>query len=72
MKTYIQIIIFKFYERIRRVNVFFLIFNFHDNNFNDVINSFHNLRFLNKGIVFELSQFTRVYVFTLCFLNDIS
>ena len=39
----------------RRVNVFFLIFDFYDNNFNDIINSFYTFRFLNKKIVFELS-----------------
>ena len=72
MKIYIQIIVFKFYKCMRRVNVFFLTLDSHDNNFNDIINSLYNLRFLNKKIVFELSQFIRVCVFTLCFFNDIS
>ena len=71
MRIYIQIIIFKFYKRIRRINVFSLIFNFHDNNFNNVINSLHNFRFLNKKLIFELSQFTRICVFTLYFFKNI-
>ena len=72
MKIYIQIIVFKFHKHMRRVNVFFLTLDFHDNNFNDIINSFYNLRFLNKEIGFELSQPIRIYVFTLYFFNDIS
>ena len=70
MKIYIQIIIFKFYKRIRRVNVFFLIFNSHDNNFNNIINSFYNLRFFNKEIIFKLLEFIYVYIFTLCFFDN--
>ena len=64
-------IIFKFYKRIRYINVFFLIFGSYDNNFNNVINSLHNFRFLNKKLIFELSQFTRMCVFTFYFFEDI-
>ena len=50
---------------------FFLIFGSHDNNFNNVINSLYNFRFLNKKLIFELSQFTRMCVFTFYFFEDI-
>ena len=42
----------------------------HGSNFNDVINSLNSLRSLDKGLVLDLPQPTRVCAFTLCFLDD--
>ena len=70
MRVYIQIATFKFYERIRRANVFSLTLDSHGSNFNNIINSLHDLRSFDKRVILELSQPTRVCAFTLCFIDD--
>ena len=56
----------------RRVNVFFIIFEFHESNFDNIIEVFQNFRHFDQNTILNLSQFIRVCAFLLCFLNDMS
>lgn len=72
MGVYIQIAAFNFHERMRRASVFPLTLGPHGSNLNDIVNALQGLRHFNKGVVLELPQLTRICVFAICFLGDMS
>ena len=70
IKIYLIFVFFFFSERMRRINVFSIIFESYNNNLNDVLNTLSSLRNIDKGIIFDLSQSTRVYIFLLCIIEN--
>ena len=56
INVYVILVVFNFNERMRRVNVFFLIFESHESNFNNVLNILLSLHELNKkSMILNLS-----------------
>ena len=72
MKVYLQFAAFIFHEKMRRSNVFTLILNFHDSNFNEIFDTLSFLRSFDKEIVLDLSQSTKVCAFSLCITKNMS
>ena len=70
MKVYLQFAAFTFHKKMRRSNVFILTLNFHDSNLNEIFDALSFLRSLDKEIVFDLSQSTRVCAFSLCITKN--
>ena len=57
-------------ERMRRVNVFPITLGPHGSNLNDVLDTLSTLRDIDKGVVLDLPQPTRVCIFPLCMIGD--
>lgn len=70
MGVYVQIAAFKFHEQMRRTNVFPLILGPHGSNLDNVMRALQGLRNLDRSVVLELLQPTRVCAFVMCFLGD--
>ncbi|KAL9036395.1 MAG: hypothetical protein Q9180_004325 [Flavoplaca navasiana] len=70
MGVYLMLGSLSFSERMRRVNVFPLTLGPHGSNLDDVLDSLVSLKELDKGIVLDLPQRTRVCVFPLCMTGD--
>ena len=70
MGVYLLLASFCFKERMRRVNVYPLTLGPHGSNLNDVLDALSSLRNLDKGVVLELPQPTRVCIFPLCTIGD--
>lgn len=72
MSFYLQIAVLSFNDHMRCTNVFSLTLELHDSNFNDVVDALQNLRHFDQDVVLELLQSTRICIFALCFLEDMS
>ena len=71
MKIYIIIAIFIFRERARKVNVFLIIFDFHDNNFFDVIKVLQHFENFDENINILINDEKIFFcVFIHIFIND--
>ena len=54
IKIYFILAFFFFNERMRRINVFSIIFESYNNNLNDVLKTLSFLRDIDKGVIFDL------------------
>ena len=70
MGVYLILASFSFSERMRRVNVFPLTLGPHRSNLNDVLSALLSLRDIDKGILLDLPQPTRVCIFPLYTIGD--
>ena len=73
MKMYIIIAIFIFRERAQRANVLLIIFNFHDNNFFNVIEVLQHFEDFDENINISINnEKVFCYIFIHIFVNDMS
>ena len=70
MIIYCQLIFLFFHDRMRRVNVFLITFDSHNNNLNEIIDVFQDLRRFDQKIILNLSKLIKVCVFIFIFLSD--
>lgn len=70
MGVYLLLAGLPIHERNKRANVFPLTLGPHGSNFDEVIESLHQLREFDKGFQVQLAQLTRVCAFSLCLLGD--
>lgn len=71
MNVYIIIIVLSFQKQTRRANIFFFIFEPHNNNFFDVVKTLQFFIFLNKKIIFIINdENIFVCIFILLYIND--